>query len=727
MSMFRHLVQRPGRARLAALSAVMVGLFLAASGAATAVEARLISEARSVAPGTTFKVAILPSLASGETLSLWAGGDSGGTMTWTLPDGFSLGRGNWPPIEKVGTAGAERFQFVAGTAMVQEIMAAAGPGSDGPLTLSVSFEARICAATCRRQTFSGRTTIEVGPARPGPEADLVNRNYRATLVFRSRHVAFRAIDGVLSLALTLDGFAPDDRLVDVDPSGIASAVFLPLVAGILADPGPMALGRNSQGVFGQAPLAASYRPGQMIEGLFVALDSDGQPVYVRHIAEPSEEARAALLSDLEIVETGAGAGLSFTIITAVLFALLGGLILNLMPCVFPVLALKAFALMKSAGASEQAVRREGLAYTAGIIVSFLVIGLVITGLRAAGQLVGWGFQLQQPAFVLAMIVILFAVGLNFLGVFAVSGRLAGWGQGWTAKEGLGGAFATGVLAALVATPCTAPFMAPAIAYALGAGTAEGLSIFFALGLGLALPFLLISYLPPLRRLLPKPGAWMKTAKEFLAFPIFATVIWLVWVFETETGATGLLVSLGAVLLLALAAWLGRAGAAGSLKRLAVTALIILAIVPVGLANRWARPVMSAPGQTKWVGGMEVEIYGPDRLEAMKARISDLRAEGKSVFVHFWASWCIICLTHENLVYSSHAYQQFLAANDVVFLMADNTIMDPRTTALMQIFGADGQPLDVFFPANGGHRAVVLPKIFTTANVIDQMKKALAGP
>ena len=648
-------------------------------------------------------------------------------MTWTLPDGFTLGRGNWPPVEKVGTDGAERFQFVGGRPMVQEIMAPEGPGSVGPLSLSVSFEARVCAETCRSETFIGRTAVRYGVAAPGPEADLVNRHYRATLAFRSRHVAFRANDGVLSLALTLDGFAQDDTLVDVDPSRIASAIFLPLVAGILGEPGPMALARNHQGVFGQAPLAASYNPGQTIEGLFVALDSQGQPIYVRHIAEPSEEARAALLSDLEIVDTGLGAGLRFTITTAILFALLGGLILNIMPCVFPVLALKAFALLQSAGASEQAVRREGLAYTAGIVVSFLAVGLVITALRAAGDLVGWGFQLQQPAFVLAMILVLFAVGLNFLGVFAVSGRLTGLGQALAAREGTTGAFATGVLAALVATPCTAPFMAPAIAYALAAGTAEGLAIFLALGLGLALPFLLISYIPPLRRLLPKPGAWMKTAKEFLAFPIFATVIWLVWVLETETGARGLVVSLGAVLLLGLAAWLSHAIAPGSARRLAVAGLIILAVVPIGLANRFPRPAMPAPGETKWIGGMEVEIYGPDRLGALEARISELRGQGKSVFLHFWASWCIICLTHENLVYTTTDYQDFLKENEVVFLMADNTLKGPKTIALMQIFGADGQPLDVFFPANGGQQAVVLPKIFTTGNVIDQMKKALAGP
>lgn len=725
MGMFTRLLRRFGRRRPAAISAVMIGLLLAASGGAHAAEAELVSDHASIAPGATFRLAVVPVPGPGESLSFWAGGDSGGRLSWTLPAGFTLGRAHWPPIEKAGADGAGRYQFIPGRPIIQEITAAASPATDGPLELALSLEARVCAQTCRAERFTASTTIRLGAGEPGPAAARLDEYSRTTIEFRSRHVAFRSHDGVLSLALTLDGF-PDRKLVDVDPGRIASAVFLPLEAGILAAPGPMVMARNSQGVFGQAPLAASYDPGQTIEGLFVALDEAGQAIYVRHIAEPSEQERAAVLKDLEIVDTGMGAGLRFTVLSAIAFALLGGLILNIMPCVFPVLALKAFALLKSGAASERAVRREGLAYTAGIVVSFLAVGLVITALRAAGDLVGWGFQLQQPAFVLAMILVLFAVGLNFLGLFAVSGRLAGLGQGLAEKEGTTGAFATGVLAALVATPCTAPFMAPAIAYALAAGTAEGLAIFLALGLGLALPFLLISYIPPLRRLLPRPGAWMNTAKEFLAFPIFATVIWLVWVLETETGATGLLFSLGAVLFLGLAAWLGQAGAASSLRRLAVAALIIVAIVPVGLANGFPRPAMHAPGQTKWVGGMEVEIYGPGRLEALETRISELRGEGKSVFLHFWASWCIICLTHENLVYSTDAYQEFLAANDVVFLMADNTLMDPRTTAMMQIFGADGQPLDVFFPARGGQRAVVLPKIFTTSNVIDQMKKALAG-
>jgi thiol:disulfide interchange protein DsbD len=720
--------RRPGRSRLSVFAAAAIaGLLLVTSGAAQAAEVELLSDHSTLAPGATFKVAILPELRPGETLSFWAGGDSGAHITWTLPEGFTLGRSNWPPVDRVEVGGGGlRFQFRQDIPIVQEITAPEDLDTDGPLTLRLRLEARVCAATCRSESFAGRTTIEIGAAEPSPSADAVNEHYRATLVFRKRHVAFRSSEGVLSLALTLDGFAEDDRLVDVDPVRIASAIFLPLQAGILAGPEPLPLSRNQQGVFGQAPLAASYDPGQMIEGIFAALDSNGQPIYVRHIAEPSEQARAALFADIEIVETGMGAGISFTIVTAILFALLGGLILNIMPCVFPVLALKAFALMKSGGASEQTVRREGLAYTIGIVVSFLIVGLVITGLRSAGDLVGWGFQLQQPAFVLIMILVLFAVGLNFLGVFEISGRLAGMGQSLAEKEGTAGAFSTGVLAALVATPCTAPFMAPAIAYALAAGTASGLAIFFALGVGLALPFLLISFVPPLRRLLPKPGPWMQKVKEFLAFPIFATVIWLVWVFESETGATGLLVSLGAVLLLSLAAWLADRGAKGSLKRLAAAALVVMAIAPVGLTGRLPRPVMHAPGETMWVGGMEVEIYGPDRLEAMQARISDLRGEGRSVFLHFWATWCIICLTHENLVYSTAEYQEYLAANDVVFLMANNTLMDPRTAAMMQIFGADGQPLDVFFPARGGNKAVVLPKIFTTGNVIDQMKRALAG-
>ena len=726
MRVFARFIRRSGRARPAAISAVMVGLLLAASGPAKAAEASLISDHQSVAPGATFRLAILPELGPGEALSFWTDGQSGGRITWTLPEGFALGRSHWPPVEKIDADGAVRYRFKAGVPMVQEITVPEMPISRTPVRLALSIEARVCRQTCRAETFSGRTTIGIGAGGPGPEADLVNRYYRATLVFRSRHVAFRARDGVLSLALTLDGF-PDRTLVDVDPGRIASAVFLPLEAGILAGPEPLMLERNSQGVFGQAPLAASYDPGQMIEGLFVALDAAGQPIYMRHIAEPSEQAEAATLSDLEIIETGVGAGLRFTILSAMAFALLGGLILNIMPCVFPVLALKAFALLKSGGASERAVRREGLAYTAGILVSFLIVGLAITSFRAAGDLVGWGFQLQQPAFVLVMILVLFAVGLNFLGLFEVSGRYAGLGQGLAEQQGTAGAFSTGVLAALVATPCTAPFMAPAIAYALGTGVVEGLAIFLALGFGLALPFLLISYVPGLRRLLPRPGAWMKTAQEFLAFPIFATVIWLVWVLETETGGTGLVVALGAVLLLGLAAWIGRAAAAGSLKRLAVAALVIAAIVPVGLANGFPRPAGAMPGATKLIGGMEVEIYGPDRLEALEARISELRGKGKSVFLHFWASWCIICLTHENLVYTTDAYQEFLAANDVVFLMVDNTLEGPKTIALMQIFGADGQPLDVFFPANGGQQAVVLPKIFTTGAVLDQMKKALDGP
>ncbi|MEE8371022.1 MAG: cytochrome c biogenesis protein CcdA, partial [Sphingomonadales bacterium] len=661
-------------------------------------------------------------------LSFWAGDQNGARITWTLPAGFELGRAHWPAVSMIDAGAGQTYAFIPGATLVQEITA---PESfvGGPVELSITLQAQVCNVTCRAESFTGAVSIGTGQTIEdtvgGPAIALLEAD---SIPFRRRHVSFRSTEGKLNLALTLDGF-PNMKLVDVDSSILKTGFFLPITEGVLAEKGAMAMERTGQGVFGSSPLAAGYDPEMMVEGLFLALDAAGRQAYVRHIAEPSEQERAAEIKELEIVETGSGAGISFTFPTAILFALLGGIILNIMPCVFPVLAMKAFSLMKSSNATEAVMRRDGLAYTAGILVSFLAIGLLLVGLRAAGSLVGWGFQMQQPAFVLAMIIILFAVGLNFLGLYSVSHGRMGWGQGLTEKDGAGGAFATGVLAALVATPCTAPFMAPAIAYALGVGDAQGVSILLALGLGLALPYLAISFVPAFRRLLPKPGPWLETAREFLAFPIFATAIWLIWVFETETGSTGLLVALGSMLLLALAVWIGMkfAGAAGSrgaLRRPLVSLIVLVAIAPVFLANDFPRPLTSAMGGMRTIGGMNVELYGPERLEEMQTRITDLRNEGKSVFLHFWASWCIICLTHENLVYKTDAFQDFLARNDIVFMAADNTLENEATISLMQVFGRSGQPLDVFFPGSGGNKAVVLPELFTKSTVMRYMRESL---
>ena len=259
-----------------------------------------------------------------------------------------------------------------------------------------------------------------------------------------------------------------------------------------------------------------------------------------------------------------------SLVQALLFALLGGLILNLMPCVFPVLAMKAAAFARLAGHERSAMRRDGIAYTAGVLVSFAAMAAIVVAIRASVGEVNWGFQFQSPVFSLLIAYLFFVVGLNLSGVFEIGGRFAGVGQGLAARGGTTGAFFTGVLAVIVATPCTAPFMAAALGFALSQPAPQTIAVLLALGLGLALPYLVLTTTPALQRLMPRPGPWMDRLRQLLAFPMYASAVWMIWVLTQQTGADGVIYALGGMVLIAFAIWLlrlGRQGVSGLARHL----------------------------------------------------------------------------------------------------------------------------------------------------------------
>ena len=387
---------------------------------------------------------------------------------------------------------------------------------------------------------------------------------------------------------------------------------------------------------------------------------------------------------------------------AMLFAFLGGLILNLMPCVFPVLALKALGLVAHADAPFARRAAIGGAYTAGILASFAVLAGVLLSLKAAGVAVGWGFQLQSPVFVAAMAGLLFLVALNLSGVFEIGAGLTRLG-GRGPQDGLAGSFATGCLATLVATPCTAPFMAVAVGAALTASSATALLVFLAMGLGLAVPFVVLSLVPGLARILPRPGVWMVRLKEVLAFPLYATAAWLVWVLAQLVGVDAMLGVLIALVLLALAAWLyglSQRGSAGSHR---VSAGLAAASVVAAVVLAWPTVTGSPPSPVPSASAATGEPYSPVRL-------ADLRREGRSVFVNATAAWCITCKVNERVVFETPAFRGLLADRGIAMLTADWTRRDPDVTALIEEFGRAGVPLYVYFPADGD--PIVMPQILT---------------
>ncbi len=389
-------------------------------------------------------------------------------------------------------------------------------------------------------------------------------------------------------------------------------------------------------------------------------------------------------------------------------AFLGGLILNLMPCVFPVLAMKAVSL--AGGTARGEVRAHSLSYTAGVLVTFVGLGLVLLAARAGGSAAGWGFQFQSPAFVAGMAWLLFAVGLNLSGVFQIGTGLAGAGQGLAMRGGHAGSFFTGLLAVLVATPCTAPFMGVAIAG--GAGRPRPTSpSWYSWRWAPDWPRRIYCLPPgrPWHGRRPRPGRWMEIFRQILAFPMYAASVWLVWVIAQEAGPPGVLATATGILLVGFAAWgfgLSQTIAAVKPRRIAHTAAFaaILAAGAVlgGIATAPAAPVTEAG----------VEAFTPERLAA-------LRAEGKPVFVNMTAAWCVTCLVNERVALGSASIRQAFADKGVIYLKGDWTRQDPAITAFLHSHGRDGVPLYVFFPAKDAPPKL-LPQILTEGIVRDAL-------
>lgn len=388
-----------------------------------------------------------------------------------------------------------------------------------------------------------------------------------------------------------------------------------------------------------------------------------------------------------------------------LLAVLGGSILNLMPCVFPVLSIKALSLA-SAGESPRHLRLHGWAFTAGVVLAFMAVAAAMLAARAGGQSVGWGFQLQSPLFISFLIYLFFIMGLSLSGMINFGTRLMGVGQSLTQGAGLRPSFFTGVLAAVVASPCTAPMMGTAIGFAMTQTTAVALSVFAALGFGMALPFLLLSYAPKLSTYLPAPGAWMETMKQALAFPLYLTAVWLLWVLGRQAGSDAVaMLSVGAVLIV-FAFWLTNrrpGSAAGRWLRGATVAM--------ALAGAASLPLLDPDTDDDYW-----EAYSPERLAA-------LTAAGEPVLVNMTADWCITCLANEKIALNTDRVNQALALNDIYTLKGDWTNYDPQITELLNRYGRNGVPLYLMFPARKGAEAEILPQLLTEELVLDAIERA----
>ncbi|HEV2540032.1 MAG TPA: protein-disulfide reductase DsbD [Frateuria sp.] len=394
---------------------------------------------------------------------------------------------------------------------------------------------------------------------------------------------------------------------------------------------------------------------------------------------------------------------------ALLLALGGGLVLNLMPCVLPVLSIKAVGLLES-GESPARARTHAIAYTAGVLLSFVVLGLSILALRSAGHALGWGTQLQQPLLVGVLALVMLAVGLSMSGLVQFGASLGNTGAGLATRGGIAGDFFTGVLAVVVASPCTAPFMGSALAYAFAAPAVHALLVFVALGIGLALPFLLVGFVPSLARRLPRPGRWMETLKQLLAFPMYLTAAWLAWVLANQRGADAVGLLLVAAVFMALTLWwFERSRGRGSLVRAPLLLALLATLAPLYGLSQLPSPVRAAQADNG------VVAYSPEKL-------AGLRAAGTPVFVDMTADWCVTCKANEHTVLDTAAFRTLLQRTGAVYMKGDWTDVDPTIATFLEHYHSPGVPLYVVFPRGGGEGRK-LPTVLTAGLVEKALTEA----
>jgi len=387
-----------------------------------------------------------------------------------------------------------------------------------------------------------------------------------------------------------------------------------------------------------------------------------------------------------------------------LLAMAGGVILNFMPCVFPVLSLK---VMGFANDHQHSPRAHGLAYGAGVVASFVAVALLMISLRSAGESLGWGFQLQSSWFVALLVYLFLIMGLSLSGMVEFGGSWMNLGSSLTRISGYQGSFFTGILATVVASPCTAPFMGSALGFAATQTTGNAIIIFAALGAGMALPVVLLSFSPQLMKLMPKPGQWMDNFKQFLAFPLYATAVWLCWVIGKQTGVNGMSAVLVGCVLIALSLWFwDREGLWNGklLRRLTAVLCAALAFSILGSSLLSSDNKETAANKT-WTE------YSPEQL-------STLRQQGQKVFLNVTADWCITCLANERLVLSSETVTEAMKTSNIIYMKADWTNYDPAITELLKQFNRNGIPLYVYFSNRTGSKPTVLPQLLTTDTVLE---------
>ena len=620
-------------------------------------------------------------------------GDSGEPphIHWTLPKGVTAGPMQFPAPKRLPLGPLMDFGYE--NEVLFPLQLQVDPSvQDGKGDLDAKVDWLVCREVCIPGKAELKTTLQVLSGKPpvvtgsGTDAELIKR--MASSLPKPLPASFKPV-----FQPTADGF----RLGVETGQSESSAAFFPADQDTLSNPAPQKLTSTPKGFVLELKKDANLtaNPAQL-SGL---LERSGGRAYEIAAMPGTVAVPAASLSWLTLLRISAS-------------AFLGGLLLNLMPCVFPVLFLKGLALVNSGNEERHKLRAHGFVYAAGIVVSFWALVAVLLILRAAGATLGWGFQFQSPIFLALMAGLLFFLGLSLAGQFEIGLTLTSAGGSLAAKQGYTGSFFTGILAVVVATPCTAPFMGIAIPYALAQSAPVTFAVFTALALGLAAPYVALTLQPAWTRILPKPGAWMEILRQATSVPIFATVIWLAWVIAQGYGASLVAALLGSLLLLAIAGWfLGHWPA----QRWATIVASVILLGAIALS-------VIAPGKLAVAPEAQADAQAKGAWEPWSAdAVSKYQAEGRPVFVDFTASWCLSCQVNERVALGQPSVQQAFQSANVALLKADWTRHDEAITQTLTALGRSGVPAYAIYTP-GQSDPQMLPEVLTPGMVTDALAK-----
>ena len=664
-------------------------------------------------------------------------GDTGleARLNWQLPEGFRAGEIEWPIPQRIDYAGLTSFGHQADTWLLipvaipgqAQLNQLAQQSPDGLVRLRAHAKWLVCEEVCIPGEGDFELALPVADSASQP--NLVNESLRDDFAL-ARMAMPKQLDGAPAVFSTNQQIEVQLPLQNLPVLSRQPAVFfankglvsneLPPRVEIVGD--VLVITALKAPYFESAPHFVSML-------LVTAADEDGLQAYdvlAEHTPKlvSLSQTQASSSDTAERPGSGSRSNAPQNLLYVLLLALLGGLILNAMPCVFPVLSLKVISLVEHGNHSPRERHHHGLAYTAGVISSFLLVAIVLMSLRSLGEQIGWGFQLQSPGFIAALAYVLFVLGLSLSGVIELGGSLQNMGQRQFEsatgenRTNWHSSFFTGVLATVVATPCTAPFMGTAMGFALSQSLVIALLTFAMMGLGLALPFLLIAYIPAFANALPAPGNWMVRLKEILAFPIYLTVVWLLWVFSKQAGSDATALLLAGLVMLALAVWLWRVtlysvrATLGRLLSCSSAGLALLLLVTGLSLGKAFQPATEAGAQGVHSANSGVaNTYSPERL-------AEALADEQTVFVNMTADWCITCKVNERVALKTASVLQAFDERGIVYLKGDWTNSDPQITQYLESFSRNGVPLYVVYKPS--QEPLILPQILTPRTVLEAL-------